>query len=319
MSPATDHRARGAAAARFVDPEVLARIDDLELLSRTVVDGFVAGLHASPYLGFSLEFAEHRAYLPGDDIRRIDWRLFARTDRFYVKLYEAETNADVVLAVDVSESMSFGSGSVTKLDYARFLGGALAHLSARQRDRVGLVTFTDRPLDSVPPAVRHMDRVLHGLDRAESRGRGDLLTALARIGNGLRRRGIVVVLSDLYADADDLIETLRALHFQGQDVIVFHLLDPAELELPGDEAALYRDLETGERVPVVPEEVREAYRERLEAHVASLREGLTASRVDYTLVDTSRPLDRALHDYLALRAARIRTRRASVATGGGGS
>ena len=308
MTVRADHRARGAASARFVDPEVLARIDDLELLARTVVDGFVAGLHRSPYLGFSLDFAEHRAYMPGDDIRRIDWRLFARTDRFYVKQYEAETNADVVLAVDVSASMGYGSGRVTKLDYARFLAAALAHLSARQRDRVGLVTFTDGPEESVPPAVRHADRVLHALARARPGGKGEVTTALSRVGDGLRRRGMLVVVSDFYADADRILEVIRSLRFRGQDVMAFHLLDPAERELPGSEAATYRDMETGERVPIVPEEFREAYRARVERHVETLERGLTSSRVDYALLDTSRPLDRALYAYLYLREARSRTR-----------
>ncbi|HSR41338.1 MAG TPA: DUF58 domain-containing protein [Longimicrobiales bacterium] len=302
------HRARSAASARFVDPEVLARIDDLELLARTVVDGFVAGLHRSPYLGFSLDFAEHRAYMPGDDIRRIDWRLFARTDRFYVKQFEAETNADVVLAVDVSASMGYGSGAVTKLDYARFLGAALAHLSTRQRDRVGLVTFADGPVESVPAAVRHGDHVLHALARARALGEGDLPDALTRVGDGLRRRGIVIVISDLYAEVDPLLEVLRSLRYRGQDVIVFHLLDPAELELPGDGAATYRDMETGERLPVVAEEAREAYRTRIREHVDALDRGLRGSRVEYTLLETSRPLDRALYRFLSLRSSRTRTR-----------
>jgi len=301
VSPPTAHRNRAAGVARFVDPTVLARIDDLEFLARTVVDGFVAGLHRSPYLGFSLDFAEHRAYMPGDDIRRIDWRLFARTDRFHVKQYEAETNANLVLAVDVSASMGFASNGVSKLDYARFLGAALAFLSSRQRDRVGLVTFDRIPRDSVPAAVRHFDRVLHELDRARPTGEGDPVEALRRVGEGLRRRGILVVLSDLYGDPDRIVEVVRALSFQGQDVVVFHLLDPAEIELDFEEPATFLDAETGEAIPVVPEQVRAEYRERLERHVATLDRKLTGSRIDYQLLDTSKPLDYALYRYLKLR------------------
>ena len=297
----TAHRNRVGGVARFIDPKVLARIDDLELLARTVVDGFVAGMHRSPYLGFSLDFAEHRAYMPGDDIRHIDWRLFARTDRFYVKQYEAETNANVVLAVDVSASMGYASDEISKLDYARFLGAALAFLSGQQRDRVGLVTFDSRPRASVPAAVRHVDRVLHGLDRAEAAGEGDVPTALQRIGDGLQRRGILVLVSDLYADPERILEVARGLRFRGQDVLVFHVLDPAEIELPFEGAATFRDVETGRSIPVVPDDVREEYRERLLDHVERLEKGLAGSRIDYVLVDTSEPLDHALYQYLSAR------------------
>lgn len=306
MTTRTTDPNRTGRVPRFIDPEVLARIDDLELLARTVVDGFVAGLHRSPYLGFSLDFAEHRAYMPGDDIRRIDWRLYARTDRFFVKQYEAETNANVVLAVDVSGSMGYGSGEVTKLDYARFLGAALAFLSGRQRDRVGLVTFDDRPGESVPPAVRHLDRVLHVLGRVEPTGESDLPGSLRRVGQGLRRRGILVLVSDFYDDPDRIAEAVRALGYRGQDVLVFHVLDPAELDFPFDEPTTFRDLESGEAIPVIPREAREAYRERLRGHIDALDRKLTSGRIDYVLLDTSRPLDHALFRYLSMRENRTR-------------
>jgi len=296
-----DRRVGGA--PRFIDPAVLARIDNLELLARTVVDGFVAGLHRSPHLGFSLDFAEHRAYMPGDDIRMIDWSLFARSDRFYVKQYEAETNANVVLALDVSASMRFGSGPVSKLDYARFLGAALAFLSGRQRDRIGLVTFDSGPRTSIPPSVRHMDRVLHTLDQAEPEGEGDLIESLVRLGDGLKRRGILVLISDLYADAGRLADVILPLRFRGQDVVVFHVMDPVELDLSLDESAMFEDVETGETMPIVPAQAREQYVERIQNHVQELERRLTGGRVDYALLDTAEPLDFALFRYLSMREA----------------
>lgn len=296
-----DRRAGGT--PRFIDPAVLARIDNLELLARTVVDGFVAGLHRSPHLGLSLDFAEHRAYMPGDDIRMIDWSLYARSDRFYVKQFEAETNANVVLALDVSASMGFGSGNVSKLDYGRFLAAALAFLSGRQRDRIGMVAFDAEPRHTIPPSVRHVDRILHTLDGLEPDGEGDVVQSILRLGDGLRRRGIFVLISDLYADPKRLAEVLLPLRFRGQDVIVFHLLDPAELDLSFSEAAMFRDAETGETMPVVPAQAREEYTERIQGHVSELERKLTGGRVDYVLLDTSKPLDYGLFRYLSMREA----------------
>jgi len=295
---------RAGGAPRFIDPTVLARIDNLELLARTVVDGFVAGLHRSPHLGLSLDFAEHRAYMPGDDIRMIDWSLFARSDRFYVKQFEAETNANVVIALDVSASMGFGTGTVTKLDYGRFLAAALAFLSGRQRDRIGMVTFDSQPRQTIPPSVRHVDRVLHTLDGLEPDGEGDLVSSLVRVGDGLKRRGIFVLISDLYADPQRLSEVLVPLRFRGQDVIVFHLLDEVELDLSLlGESAMFRDSETGETIPVVPAQAREEYTDRIQNHVSELERKLTGGRVDYALLDTSKPLDYGLFRYLSMREA----------------
>lgn len=292
---------RVAGAPRFIDPAVLARIDNLDLLARTVVDGFVAGLHRSPHLGFSLDFAEHRAYMPGDDIRMIDWSLYARSDRFYVKLFEAETNANVVLALDVSGSMAFGSGPVTKLDYARFLAAALAFLSGRQRDRIGLVTFDSGPRRTIPPSVRHMERVLLTLDQARPEGEGDLVDSILQVGNTLKRRGIFVLISDFYADAKRLADVILSLRYRGQDVVVFHVMDPVELDLSLDESAMFKDAETGETMPVVPAQAREKYVERVQDHVHELERRLTGGRVDYALLDTSEPLDFALFRYLSMR------------------
>ncbi|MGH7542195.1 MAG: DUF58 domain-containing protein [Gemmatimonadota bacterium] len=297
---------RGAPGSRLLDPTVLSRIGDLELVARTVVEGFMSGLHRSPFLGLSLEFAEHRAYEPGDDIRKIDWRVFGRTDRFYVKEYEAETNANVFFALDVSGSMSYGSGEVTKLDYARYLAACLAYLSADQRDRVGAASFHDRVVEHVPPSVRHRRLVLALLDRAEAGAPGDLVAPLRQIGESLRRRGIVVLISDLYAEPRIVLDAVAALRGKGHDVIVFQVLDPAELRFPFETPSSFEDLETGERVPVTPDEMADEYRRLIEGHTSGMGRLLTERGIDYALFDTSRPLDGALFRYLSLRARRLK-------------
>ena len=290
------------AGARFLDPAVLARIRDLELMARTVVQGFVNGLHRSPYLGVSVDFAEHRAYMPGDDIRRIDWRLFARSDRFYVKEFEADSNSNFLLLLDVSRSMRFASGSVSKLDYGRCLAACLAYFARGQRDRVGLVTFDREVVDFVPPAAKHLDVVLHTLDRIPEReGRGELREPLLRAAESSHRRGILVLISDLYEDPEAALKAVRALQHKGSDLIVFQVLDPAELDFPYETAANYEDLETGERMPIVPEYVRVQYKRLVQEHIATLARLFGENRIDHALLDTRTPLDVALFRYLSRR------------------
>jgi len=306
---ATPARARGSrAGARFLDPAVLARIDNLELLARTVVDGFLSGLHRSPYLGFSLDFAEHRPYMPGDDIRRIDWSLYGRTDRHYIKLFEAETNANFVVLLDVSRSMSYGSHEVSKLDYARYLAAALLFFSNRQRDRVGLVTFDHDIVEYVPPSMKHMDTVLHVLGRAEAGREGALRPPLMTVTERLGRKGIMVLISDFYEEPDAVMEAVVPLRSRGHDVIVFHALDPAELEFPFQDASGFEDMESGEQIPIIPAKLREEYLALLRAHLAELEDRFTASGVDYQLLDTSKPLDLALFRYLSARERLSRVR-----------
>ncbi len=302
-------RARSSSAgAQFLDPAVLARIDNLELLARTVVDGFLTGLHRSPYLGFSLDFAEHRPYMPGDDVRRIDWRLFARTDRHYIKLFEAETNANFAILLDISRSMSFGSHSVVKLDYARYLSAALAFFSNRQRDRVGLITFDQKVVDFVPPSMKHMDTVLHVLDQLSAGRPGSLHQPLLQITERLTRKGVVVLISDFYEEPDQILESVGLLSARGHDVIVFHVLDPAELEFPFEDASGFQDMESGEQVPVIPERLRGEYLALIRGHVSELEQRFSARRIDYKLLDTSQPLDLALFQYLSFRERMTRVR-----------
>lgn len=302
-------RARAAVGGtRFLDPGVLARIDNLELLARTVVDGFLNGLHRSPYLGFSLDFAEHRPYMPGDDIRRIDWRLWARTDRHYIKLFEAETNANFAVLLDVSRSMAYSSHDVSKLDYARYLAACLAFFSNRQRDRVGLVTFDHEVVDYVPSSMKHMDTVLHIIDRAEAGRHGALGPPLLQITERMARKGILVLISDFYEEPDRVLSAVGPLRARGHDVLVFHVLDPAELTFPFDEPAGFEDMETGEQIPVIPGKLRDDYTLMVAEHLREIRDRLTAQRIDYQLLDTSQPLDMALFSYLSARERLSRVR-----------
>ncbi len=293
---------------RFLDPKILARIDRLDLLARTVVDGFVSGLHQSPHLGVSVDFAEHRAYMPGDDIRRIDWRVYGRTDRLYVKEFEAETNANISILIDISASMDYGSQGLTKLDYARYLAASLAYFSFHQRDRVGLITFDRDVVTQIPPTGRRLDTVLHSIDRLTPGGPGQLDRPLSRIAESIRRRSILILISDLYEPPHDVLTALNRLRMRGNDLIVFHLLDPAEVEFSFEDASQFEDLETGERIPVVPDRVRAAYVSLMADHVAELGRRMGEHRIDYCLIETSKPLDHALFDYLSRRHRMARVR-----------
>ena len=296
------------ADTQFLDPAVLSRISGLDLLARTVVDGFLQGLHRSPHLGMSLDFAEHREYMPGDDIRRIDWKLFGRTDRFYLKLFEAETSANFMVALDISKSMSFGTHTVNKLDYARYLAASLSYFSQKQRDRVGLATFDHEIVEYVPPSTRHLQLILHTLARAKPGRRGTLRDPLMRLGDNLHHRGILLILSDFYEEPEQVIESVRHLRARGHDVIVFHLLDPAELEFTFEGAASFRDMESDTMIPIVPDELAEEYRALIGQHTKELARLFTGSRIDYTVLDTSKPLDYALFRYLSSREKMARVR-----------
>ncbi|HYN09355.1 MAG TPA: DUF58 domain-containing protein [Vicinamibacterales bacterium] len=294
--------------ARFVDPKVLARIKDLELLARTVVDGFINGLHRAPYFGASIDFAEHRGYVPGDDIRRVDWRLYARTDKYYVKEYEADTNANLSVLLDISRSMAFASQGISKLDYGSYLAACLAYLSHRQRDRVGIVTFDEDVVTYVPPSAKHFNVLLHTLDQARAVRPGRLTATVSKVAEHFKRRSIVALISDLYENPDDLIEALSLYRGIGNDLIVFHVLDPAEIEFPYSQASRFQDLESGEEVPVIPEVFAEQYRKMMQEHIQALTAKFSEVRIDYVLVNTSKPLDEALFSYLGNRERLMRVR-----------
>jgi uncharacterized protein (DUF58 family) len=296
---------------RFLDPEVLARIGSLELLARAVVEGFIAGLHRSPFTGFSTEFTEYRQYNPGDDLRYLDWRLLGRTDRFFIKKYRADTNAQVTLLLDTSGSMRYAGaeGGVTKLQYAQFLAASLAHLAARQQDAVGLTAFGASVHTHVPALNRtgHMRTVYGRLAALEAGGETRLSESLHEIADRLTRRGVVILVSDFYESPERLAGAFQHLRFRGHDVIAFHVLDRREVEFEfEDPLLLLEDSETAEQLPVLPDVVARGYRERVSTHVEALRQTCAANRVDYELVTTDRPLDFALFSFLSRRAGKTK-------------
>jgi uncharacterized protein (DUF58 family) len=304
----------------FLDPTVLARIGNLELLARSVVEGFLNGLHKSPHLGASTDFAQHRGYMPGDDIRRIDWRLWARSDRYFLKEFEAETNTNFSVILDVSPSMRYGAipedNRVSKLTYACYLAACLTYFSSLQRDRVGMATIDHDVVDYVPPSAKHLRLVLHALDRVERQGRdgksapgkSTLGEPLRKLSDTLRRRSIVVLISDFYEDPELIMQALSHVRGRGNDLIVFHVLDPREIDFSFADASNFIDMETGVKMPVIPEYLRKQYRELVKAHTEALGKRIGEARADYFLFDTSKPLDKALFSYLGARQRFSRVR-----------
>ena len=292
---------------RFLDPSVLAGISGLDLVAKTVVDGFVAGLHRSPDFGFSQEFAEYRAYSPGDDLRHVDWNVFARTERAYLKRYRGETNSMLTVLLDASNSMKFSSHSVTKMDYARFTAASLFYLAINnQRDAAGLIVFDDEIRAYVRPSTRQgqLVRLLSGLEQAEPRARTDFAKPLHHFQQFLRRRGIVVFISDFYESPEQIVRTIEPLRFHGNEVVLFHILDPKEIRPDLREPATLVDVETQERVEITPEYVRDEYRQKMGAHMESLRDKARGAGMDYHLLVTDRPLDDSLREYLSIRQGR---------------
>ena len=299
-------------AQRFLDPRVLARISDLQLVAKTVVEGFLTGLHRSPYQGVSIDFAEYRPYSPGDDPRSVDWNVYARTDRHYIKKYYGETNAELHIVLDASASMGYRSpdrpaGTLSKFEYGCFLAASLAYFATHQRDAVGLLLFDTAIRESIPARARpgQLSRILHALDRAEPGQGTNLAGTLETIAQFLRRRGLVVLISDLYELPEQVMRAVRLLQFGRNDVIVFHILDPTELEFDLTTPAVLEDVETAERMEIVPEFVAPQYRQLLREHIEALRHECRSSRIDYELLDTRRPLDYALFSFLAARQRRM--------------
>lgn len=309
-------------AVNFIDPAQLARISDLQLLARTVVEGFTAGLHRSPHSGSSIEFAQYRPYTQGDDPRDIDWKLFARTDRLHIKQHEEETTLRCTLLLDCSASMDYTSHDVTKFDYARMLVACLAMLLQQQRDAAGLVAYHEALLRYIPPMSTryHLRRVFVELDNLQPQGPTDTATALHYLGDVLKPRGMVVLVSDLLHPLDAMIEHLKSLRARRHDVIVLQISDPAEQTFPFDASATFVDVETGQEQYAVPETVREQYLENRRQHFDRIRAECLAHEIDMAEFTTNEPLDRALHFFLHHRThALVRSsQRAMAGTRGGG-
>jgi uncharacterized protein (DUF58 family) len=291
-------------AARFLDPKVLIKIQNLELIARTVVEGFVQGLHRSPYMGFSVDFAAYRQYMPGDEIRRIDWNVYGRSDRLYIKLYEGETNTRVQVMLDISGSMSYGSGPVKKIDYARMLAASLCYFAYHQRDSVGFLTFDTEIRAQVPASRRRgqMLTILSEIDRIQPSAQTEFRKPLRFLAEYLTRRGVIILISDLYDEPDNIIAGLKALKAKGNDIIVFHIMDNFELTFPFEDMAQFEDMETRKKLHVIPEYLRTQYLSILKDHMDRINKELAGTRIDYCLMDTSKPLDAGLFSYLGARA-----------------
>jgi uncharacterized protein (DUF58 family) len=298
---------RDAREARtFLDPAVVARLAHLDVRARLVVEGFIAGMHRSPFHGFSVEFAEHRPYMQGDPLKNLDWKVWARSDRYLVKQYTEETNLRCHVLVDLSGSMGFRSprAVMSKLEYAQSLAASLAYLMLHQQDAVGLMLFADGPLSYVPPrSIRsHLDILLRTLGHLEPRGRTRLGPALHQLAERIKRRGLVVLCSDLMDKADEVLSGLQHFRHRHHEVIVFHILDPDEVDFPYTDTATFVDLESGERLTTEPWEIAARYRERLEAWRSRYSRACREHLVDYVPLDTRMPFDRALLAYLETRA-----------------
>ena len=292
---------------RYLDPAVLSTISSIELVARTVVDGFVAGLHRSPQFGFSQEFAEYRAYTPGDDLRHIDWNVFARTERMYLKRFLGETNSQLLLLLDNSASMSFGSARLSKLEYGRFLAASLAYLGSTQRDATGVIVFDDEVRNYVQPSARQgqLMRVLHAIEAAEPGTNTDFAKPFLHFQQYLHRRGIVAVISDFYDDPEIVIRHIEPLRFHGNDVVLFHVVDPQELEPAFRDPVVLQDMESRTTLEVSPEYANNEYRDRFRKHIDALRDAAQRAGLDYQIMNTTRPLDDGLREYLTLRQRRL--------------
>jgi len=292
---------------RYLDPQTLAGISGLELVAKTVVDGFIAGLHRSPDFGFSQEFAEYRAYNEGDDLRHVDWNVFARTERCYLKRYRGETNTRINLLIDASASMGYGSHKVSKIDYARFLAASLFYMANQQRDAAGLVVFDDEVRNHLAPSSRHgqLVRLLHALERIELGARTNFEKPFLHFQQFLFRPGIVAVISDFYEKPEKILRTIEPLRFRGNELILFHILDPMEIAPGFRKPILLVDMESDDSLDVSPEYAQHEYRARIDAHIQELKSGAARAGMEYCLIDTSRPLDEALRGFLALREGRM--------------
>jgi uncharacterized protein (DUF58 family) len=288
---------------RFLHPEAIKRIARLDLRARHVVEGFLAGMHRSPYFGRSVEFRQHRQYSAGDDIRYIDWKVWAKQDRFYVKQFEEETNLRSTLLVDVSESMHYGSGAMTKFEYAATVAVSLAYLLLRQQDAVGCVAFDDRPRTIVPQRTRrnHLNSIIEALDASAPKNKTDLYRVLRDAAETFPRRGLVVLISDLLADRAGLLRGLKMLRSRGHDLLVFHVMDDDELDFPFNGPTRFEGLELPENLNCNPRALRDGYLRALGDFLEEVRRGCAHNNTDYALLRTSQPLDAALAAYLSNR------------------
>ena len=296
MPVKTDYR-------KYLKPEVVYRLSRLDLVARLVVEGFITGLHRSPYHGFSVEFSEYRPYMPGDPLRHVDWKVWGRTDRFYVKQFEEETNLRAYLLLDSSGSMGYTSGNVTKLQYAVYLSAALSYLMLLQRDAVGVVTFDTKIRSYLPPrsVFSYLHVLLREMDQLKSRGKTHVSNTFHDLAERLKRRGLIIVLSDLFDDPVDVLNALKHFRHRKHEVIVFHILDPMETTFGFEGDTLFVDMETGDKIHTQPWHIRSEYRKKVDQFLEDYKRECRQHRIDYVAMDTSQPFDMALFKYLVMR------------------
>ena len=288
----------------FLDPKVLAGLHNLELRARVVVEGFLAGLHKSPHRGFSVEFNDYRHYQRGDDMRHVDWRLYARSGKLYIKQYEDETNVRCMILLDTSASMAYTSGGMSKLDYGLTLASALAYFIARQRDAVGLITFDDQIREYLPAKTRqlHLMRILRALSRVQAGQKTDVVKPLTDLASSLKKKSMVILISDMLDDEERIINTLTNLRAMGNDIITFHIMDDAELNFPFNEASEFIDMENNESYITSPAAIRKAYLKNINEFLAYCKKQCQTNGIDYCLMNTREPLDQALSAYITKRS-----------------
>ncbi|MCZ6601393.1 MAG: DUF58 domain-containing protein [Planctomycetota bacterium] len=289
---------------KYLDPRTLSKISRLDLIARLVVEGFISGLHRSPYHGFSVEFAEHREYVAGDDIRHMDWKVYGKTDRYYIKEYEEETNLKATILLDVSESMSYKSGPVSKFEYGCFIAASLAHLILRQQDAVGLALFDRKVRKYFPASAQpgHLKVILHELQIAKPGEPSQMEPIFHDMAERIRKKGLIIVISDMFDDLAQASRGLRHLRHRKHEVILFHVLDHDEVTFPFDRMTRFLGMENGPKILANPKVLRDAYLEEFQNFQDSLKRECRGDRIDYVSMDTSRPLDVALATYLAVRS-----------------
>jgi len=289
---------------KYLDPVAFSKLGGLELVARLVVEGAVTGLHKSPYQGFSIEFAEHRQYMPGDEIRNIDWKVYAKSDRYYIKKYEEETNLRAYILLDASRSMDFKTEGLSKLEYGCYLSASLAYLMLKQRDSVGLVTFDTKMREYVPPrgTPTHLHAITTVLEETNAGDETKVSQVFNELAQRIVRRGLVIVISDLLDEPNDVLSSLKHLRHRKHEVIVFHLLDKAELEFTFDGPIIFRDLETQETLSTQASALKDEYLDQIAKFIEHYKNGCGSSAIDYVQIDTSVPFDSVLFSYLSHRS-----------------
>lgn len=291
---------------KYLDPEVLARLSRLDIKARLVVEGFMSGLHSSPYKGFSQEFADYRQYMPGDEPKRIDWKVYGRNDRFYIKEYQEETNLRCYILLDKSGSMGFGE-KISKLEYAKYLSASLAYMLLKQKDSVGIATFDKEIEEIIPPSVKKSNfiEILKIINKATPSGETSLSSMLYQLAQKTRKRGLIILISDLLDDPSVVIKALRSFRYRKHEILVLHIVDIKEYEFSFDKAALFHDLEDGSEMVIEPSMIRASYQKKFKGLLQFYRQQLLESHIDYETIFTTTPYDRALFSYLQKRGSLV--------------